>query len=69
MAKLIQKRVEAERVGIGVKGGYFAIFAVRRTLPWVEREVVEPIIAQFAKEMAGSKTVPPDGGCFERKSE
>jgi hypothetical protein len=43
-------------VGTGVMGGYLAIYAVKRTSPWVEREVVEKILAQFPKENEGSKT-------------
>lgn len=58
-AKRIPKLVEAERVGYGVKGGYLAIFAVRRTLPWVEREVVNRILCENIKEIEGSKTVLP----------
>lgn len=52
MARLIPKKVEARRVGYGVKGGYLAIFAVKRTLPWVQREVVWPIIVQFPRKTA-----------------
>lgn len=56
MTKALPKLVECERVGTGVKGGYLAIFAVRRTLNWVARNVIDPITLEFAKEFEGSKT-------------
>jgi|ERR1041384_2629810 hypothetical protein len=56
LTKQIPKLVEVERVGTGVKGGYMAIFAVRRTLQWVKREVIEKLSLDFPKEFEGSKS-------------
>ena len=55
MGRLIPKLVECERVGTGIIGRYTAIYAIKRTLPWVERNVVSKILAQFPNEMRGSE--------------
>lgn len=55
---MVKQLVECRRVALGVEGGYLATYEVKRTLPWVGREIVEKILARFPKENGVPKSQP-----------
>jgi hypothetical protein len=53
IAKLLKRLPDCEQAGYGVAGRFLRVFSIRRTLPWVKREVIEKHCL-FSKKNEGS---------------
>jgi hypothetical protein len=40
IAQAVQRLPDCERVGLGVAGGFFRLFTIRRTLAWVRENLI-----------------------------